>query len=128
MTDDRRARGIAAYASQFHMTEDEVVEHMTARFGERMAEEAFQAAAGAWTDDALSLRDRSLVVLAALAAQGGVEERIRPHVRWGLDHGLTRDEIEAAMALLAPYAGYPRATVAMEVVREELDRIEKEER
>lgn len=128
MTDDRRTRGIKAYASQFRIPEDEVVEHMTGRFGERMAEEAFQSAAGAWTDDALSLRDRSLIVLTALAVQGGVEERIRPHVRWAIDHGATLDEIEAAMALLAVYAGYPRATVAMEVVREELDKIEGEER
>ena len=55
------------------------------RYGKRMAEEAFHASGGGnWEADVLSLRDRSLIVVAALAAQGGVEERLRSHVRWAL--------------------------------------------
>lgn len=119
---DRRSLGIAAYASQFGVPEDEVVELMTSRFGARMTEEALSAGAGAWVEDALSLRDRSLIVIAALATQGGAEERLRPHVRWALEHGATPEELEAAIALLAVYVGYPRASVAMEVVVEELAR------
>ncbi len=34
------------------------------------------------------------------------------------------EELEALVALVAVYAGYPRASVAMEVVRAELDRLE----
>jgi len=83
-----------------------------------MADEAINAAGGAWVDDCLSLRDRSLVVLAALVTQGGVEERLRLHVRWALDHGVTPEELEAMAALLAVYVGYPRASVAMETIRE----------
>jgi alkylhydroperoxidase/carboxymuconolactone decarboxylase family protein YurZ len=60
----------------------------------------------------------------ALAAQGGVEERLRPHVRWAIAHGATRVEVEALLAFLAVYIGYPRASVAMEVAREELDGLE----
>jgi 4-carboxymuconolactone decarboxylase len=86
--------------------------------GERMAVEAVNAAGGAWIDDCLSLRDRSLVVLAALAAQGGVEDRLRGHARWALDHGASAQELEAALSLLAVYIGFPRASVAMEVVRQ----------
>jgi 4-carboxymuconolactone decarboxylase len=66
----------------------------------------------------LTLRERSLVVVAALAAQGGVEGRLRSHVRWALDHGATPDELDALVALLAVYAGYPRASTASEVIRE----------
>jgi len=117
---DRTSRGRAAYASQFGLPEGEAIELLETIVGERMAEEAVQAAGGAWVDDCLSLRDRSLVVVAALAAQGGVEERLRSHVRWALEHGVTPDELDAALALLAVYVGYPRASVAMEVIREVL--------
>ncbi len=69
-------------------------------------------------DDCLSLRDRSLVVLAALMTQGGVEERLRGHTRWALDHGVTPEELEATATLLAVYIGYPRASVAMQTINE----------
>jgi 4-carboxymuconolactone decarboxylase len=85
-----------------------------------MAREAINAAGGAWVDDCLSLRDRSLIVVAALVAQGGVDPRLRGHLRWAVDHGATHDELEALITLLAVYAGYPRASTAMELLRDEL--------
>ena len=96
------------------------------RFGERFAEEAIHATGGAWPDDVLSLRDRSLIVVAALVAQGGVEPRLRNHVRWAIAHGSSREELEALVTMLGVYAGYPRASVAMEIVRDELDGLESE--
>jgi len=54
--------------------------------GDRFAEEAIQSAANAWTDDELSVRDRSLIVIAALIAQGDLEAQLRMHTRWALDH------------------------------------------
>jgi 4-carboxymuconolactone decarboxylase len=121
---DRYERGLDAYASQFGIPREEVRPGFVARFGERFAEEAISSAGGAWQDDALSLRDRSLIVVAALVVQGGVESRLRGHVRWAIEHGSTRAELEALVTLLAVYAGFPRASVALEVVREELDRLE----
>lgn len=115
---DRVSRGRAAYASQFRMPEDEAVEELERTVGERMANEAIHAAGGAWVDDSLSLRDRSLVVLAALITQGGVEERLRGHARWALDHGVTPEELEAMATLLAVYIGYPRASVAIQTINE----------
>jgi alkylhydroperoxidase/carboxymuconolactone decarboxylase family protein YurZ len=118
---ERRARGIAVYASQFGIPEAKVVPFMRARFGNRLTEEALSAAGGGtWTDDALSLRDRSLIVIAALVTLGGAESRMRPHVRWALEHGATADELEALTSLLAVYVGYPRSSAAAEVIREEL--------
>ncbi len=122
MTNDSRyERGIDAYADQFGVSRHDVEPWFRERYGERFGEEAINAAGGAWTADELSLRDRSLVVIAALIAQSGVESRLRPHVRWAIEHGSTRAEIEALVTLLAVYVGYPRASVAMEVVRDELD-------
>lgn len=120
MADERWERGLAAYASQFGIAREDVPEWFAERFGERFAEEAINSAGGAWPDDALSLRDRSLVVVAALIAQGGVDERLRGHVRWAVAHGATRDELEALATLLAVYVGYPKASVGMEIVRDEL--------
>jgi 4-carboxymuconolactone decarboxylase len=120
MSDERRARGLAMYASQFGMSEDEVAAHMTRMLGPRMAEEAWQSGAGAWSDEDLSMRDRSLIVIAALVTQGGVDARLRGHLRWALDNGATRAELDALMALLAVYVGYPRASTGMEVLQDEL--------
>ena len=120
---ERWQRGLDAYASQFGIDRAAVPARFAERFGARFAEEAINAAGGAWPDDALSLRDRSLIVVATLIAQGGVEERLRGHVRWAIEHGSNREELEAVVALLAVYVGYPRASVGMETVRDELDRL-----
>jgi 4-carboxymuconolactone decarboxylase len=121
---ERYERGLDAYASQFHIGRDQVEPWFRERFGNRFGEEAINAAGGAWPDDCLSLRDRSLIVVTALIAQGGLDERLRGHIRWAVDHGATRDELEALVTLLAVYVGYPRAAAGMEVVRNELASLE----
>jgi 4-carboxymuconolactone decarboxylase len=124
-SEERYERGLRAYASQFGISPEDVPAWFADRFGERFGGEAINAAAGAWTEDALSLRDRSLIVVAALIAQGGVDDRLRSHVRWAVEHGSNREELEALVTLLAVYVGFPRASTGMEVVRQELDRIEE---
>ncbi|MHB1809610.1 MAG: carboxymuconolactone decarboxylase family protein [Solirubrobacteraceae bacterium] len=118
--DTRQQRGLRNYASQFGMSEQEVAETMREMLGEHMAREAWESSAEAWTDRDLSMRDRSLIVIACLVTQGGVEPRLRGHLRWAIRNGVTRAELEAAMALLAVYIGYPRASVGMELLRQEL--------
>jgi 4-carboxymuconolactone decarboxylase len=121
----RWERGLAAYASQFGIAPDEVWEHLSGLVGEPMAREAIESAGGgAWEDGVLTLRERSLIVVAALVAQGGVEVRLRPHVRWAIEHGATRGELEALVALLAVYVGYPKASIGAQVIREELGALE----
>jgi alkylhydroperoxidase/carboxymuconolactone decarboxylase family protein YurZ len=122
--EERYRHGLEAYASQFGIRPDEVEGWFAERMGERFGVEAINAAAGAWVDDCLSLRDRSLVVIAALVAQGGVDDRLRGHVGWALEHGSSREELEALVTLLAVYVGFPRASAAMEVVQAELARLE----
>jgi 4-carboxymuconolactone decarboxylase len=122
--EDRERHGLESYASQLHLEVDEVRPWFAARFGERFGEEAINAAGGAWRDDELSLRDRSVVVVTALIAQGGVDDRLRGHVRWALDHGVRPEELEAIVTLLAVYVGYPRASLGMEIVRDEIERFE----
>lgn len=117
----RYACGLAAYASQFGIAEEDVERHLSSLIGRRMAGEAIAAAGGgAWEDQVLSLRDRSLIVLASLITQGGADARLRGHVRWAVEHGVSPRQIEELATLLAVYAGYPRASTAMETIREEL--------
>lgn len=117
---ERWERGLDAYASQFGIDREEVPTWFAERFGELFGREAINAAGGAWNEDELSLRDRSIAVVAALIAQGGVESRLRGHVRWAIEHGVTPQQLEALVALLAVYVGYPKASVANEIVRDEL--------
>ena len=120
----RYERGVQAYASQFHITPEEVPGWFAEVVGDRFGEEAIQSAANAWTDEELSLRDRSLVVIAALIAQGDLEAQLRMHTRWALDHGSTRTELEALATLLAIYSGFARASRGLMVIRDELTKLE----
>lgn len=124
MTDDpgtdRRERGIEMYARQFGVPEAEVADHMAGFLGRRMAEEAIHASGGSWSGDGLSMRERSLIVISSLVSQGGVEARLRGHLRWAGENGVSPEDLEALIVLLAGYVGYPRASTAMELLREQL--------
>jgi 4-carboxymuconolactone decarboxylase len=72
-----------------------------------------------WTDDALSPRDRSLVTITTLVALYRHNE-LGFHLGKGLENGLTRDEIIAAITHTAFYAGWPAAMTAVNVARDAL--------
>lgn len=116
----RERQGRAMYASQFGVDESQVEKTLSAIVGARMAAEAIVAAGGAaWHGPELSDRERSLVVIASLATQGGVDARLRGHLRWALQRGVPFEALEAALILLSNYAGQPKASVAMELLRAE---------
>jgi len=121
--DPRYQRGLDVYASQFHMPREEVASWFVGAVGERFGEEAILAGGGAWADDELSLRDRSLVVVAALITLGGAEAQLRTHTRWAVEHGCKAVQLEALATLLAVYIGYPHAGNGMTIVREELSKL-----
>ncbi len=68
-----------------------------------------------WSRTQLTPRDRSLVVIAVLASMGSVDE-LAAHVEIGLNHGLSREEIDEIVLQVAAYAGYPMAMAASRVV------------
>jgi alkylhydroperoxidase/carboxymuconolactone decarboxylase family protein YurZ len=45
-------------------------------------------------------------------------------VRWAIEHGSSRDELEALATLLGVYAGYPKASAGLEIIRDELALLE----
>ena len=62
-----------------------------------------------WTREELSIRDRRLLLMGAIAAAGGAGDVWEIQARAALKRGeLTPDELRETLVLLAPYAGYPR--------------------
>ena len=65
-----------------------------------------------WRRSDLSVRDRSLVTISALAAMGD-DDQLELYLRRAVESGLTRDQIAEAFTHLAFYAGWSKATTAM---------------
>ena len=74
-----------------------------------------------WRRSDLTLRDRSLVTIAALAAMGE-SDQLELYLRLGIESGLTRAQIGEAVTHLGFYAGWGRATKAMTAVARTLGR------
>lgn len=70
-----------------------------------------------WASDKISLRDRSMLTLALLAATGNFEE-IAMHVRATANTGASKDDVMQAFQHVAIYAGVPRANHAIRIARE----------
>ena len=68
-----------------------------------------------WRRSDLTLRDRSLVTIAALAAMGD-DDQLDVYLRRGLESGLTRAQIAEGLTHLGFYAGWGKATKAMTAV------------
>ena len=114
----RRERGVEAYARIFDLPEKAVPAAMAGRVGQVFAEEAFLAAGGpAWFHPALTDRERSMLIIAALAAQGVAGERLDSHVRLAQRSGLDYESLTAMMTLVTNYIGQARGSQAMEAIQ-----------
>ena len=69
-------------------------------------------------EDKLSLRDRSVVTVTALMAQGLVDYFFRYHLESARKNGITREEIAEVLTHLAFYAGWPKAWAAFNMAKE----------
>lgn len=69
-------------------------------------------------EDKLSLRDRSLVTVTALMAQGLVDTSFRFHLASAKKNGITRKEIAEILTHAAFYAGWPKAWAAFRMAKE----------
>lgn len=59
-------------------------------------------------EDKLSLRDRSMITIAALFAQG-LYPQLKSHIILGKKHGITKEEMVELVTQLAFYCGWPKA-------------------
>ncbi len=69
-----------------------------------------------WERPGLSPRDRSLITVATLIANGSTEQLVE-HLQRARANGLTVDELTEAIVHLAFYAGWPRAMSAVTVAK-----------
>ena len=70
-----------------------------------------------WERAELSPRDRSLVTVAALIANGNTEQ-LMGHLSRAKQNGLSEIELAEVIIHLAFYAGWPRAMSAVKIARE----------
>ena len=80
---------------------------------------------GAWTNDTLDHKTRSLMNLCILTALGKMQE-LKAHTRGAITNGGTVDEIAEALAHATVYCGIPAGVDAFRNAREALDQAEKE--
>ncbi len=68
--------------------------------------------------DSLSSRDRCIVTVVSLLAQGLTDSSFRYHLENAKKNGITRDEIAEILTHAAFYAGWPKAWAAFRMAKE----------
>lgn len=74
-----------------------------------------------WSREGLSLRERSIAVIAALAVVNCPSE-LKLHALRGLANGLTKAEIGEIITQLTPYIGFPLSVTAAAAIGEVVPR------
>ena len=68
-------------------------------------------------EDKLSLRDRSLVTVTALMAQGLIDDSFRYHLMTAKANGITKEEIAEIVTHAAFYCGWPKAWAVFKMAK-----------
>lgn len=79
-----------------------------------------------WASDAISLRERSMLTLAILAATGNFDE-IAMHVRATARTGASKSDLAETFQHVAIYAGVPRANRALAIAKQVYAEMKAEE-
>ena len=69
-------------------------------------------------EEQLALRDRSLVTIVSLVAQGLVDTSFRYHLETAKQNGITANEIAEILTHIAFYVGWPKAWAAFRMAKE----------
>ena len=72
---------------------------------------------GVWARETISLRERSMLTIALLAACGNFDE-LPMHIRATANTGASPDDVIEALLHVAVYAGVPKANRAIAIARE----------
>lgn len=79
-----------------------------------------------WARETISLRERSMLTIALLAATGNFAE-IPMHIRATANTGATREDVLEALLHVAVYAGVPKANHAIKLAKETFQEMEKDD-
>ena len=71
-----------------------------------------------WNDEALDLKTRSMITVVALMSQGITDSSIKYHITNAKNHGVTKEEMVAAITHTAFYAGWPKAWATFNLAKE----------
>lgn len=114
---DRAVAGRAIYARNLEVDDAVAEKILTGRVGPDFTREVFEAAGGpGWHGTALTDRDRSIAVIAALVCQGVTDERLTTYLSLARRNGVDQEGLTALMVLLTAYVGQPYASAAMGAV------------
>lgn len=108
----RYERGLAKLAEVDGQAGQQVVSHL-GDLGRYIVEFAF---GDIYSRPGMSLREREIATVAILTALGGREPQLRVHMEAALHVGLTLQELEEIVLQTVPYAGFPTAINAMNVL------------
>lgn len=69
-------------------------------------------------NDVLPLKERSIVTVSALIAQGITDSSLKYHMETAKKNGVTKDEMAEIITQLAFYSGWPKAWAAFGYAKE----------
>ena len=69
-------------------------------------------------NDVLPLKERSIVTVSALIAQGITDSSLKYHMKTAKKNGVTKDEMAEIITQLAFYSGWPKAWAAFGYAKE----------
>ena len=81
---------------------------------------------GVWSRPHFTKRERSIVTLALLAAQGSFDE-VAMHVRATENTGASKEDMVEAMLHVAVYAGVPKANHALKIMKQTLAEMDRDD-
>ena len=77
---------------------------------------------GTYQREGITLRDRQMLNMAALAAMGGVEPQLTGHIKTAVDvAGMSPEEVAECFVHLMPYVGVPKTLAAMRCMKAALE-------
>jgi len=115
---DRYARGLAEQAPLYGTEIKDDLADLPEPFNEALPRFLTEFCFGDfYTRDGLTLAERELLVLCALATLGDTTAQLGPHGRACLQVGNTKTAVVAALVHCFPYIGFPRAVAAIRAVK-----------
>lgn len=113
--EDRRSRGVEMFKEVYCNSLGELPPAGASPYIDFMLDTLFGTL---WADETLSIRDRRLLLVGAIAAQGD-ETTLRIQLRSALQRGeLKPEQLDALAMFMTQYVGYPKGSLLFRIVNE----------